>query len=105
MRDSKHNSVTVEIDEMNKKISKITNIDITKIKMNKTDISNIEKMMKDKIDALSINITKEICEQITKSQKSVHQKPVRSTVPQSSPVEERELDQIPQYSASRLTSR
>ena len=76
LRDNKHNSVTVEIDEINKKISKITSIDITKIKMNKTDISNIEKKMKDKIDILSINITKEIHEQITKSQKPVPQKPV-----------------------------
>jgi len=71
LRDNKHSSVMIEIDKINKKIAKITSIDITKIKMNNSDISNIEKKMKDKIDVLSINITKEIREQITKSQKPV----------------------------------
>ena len=71
LRDNKHSSVMIEIDKINKKIAKITSIDITKIKMNNSDISNIEKKLKEKIDILSINITKEIREQITKSQKPV----------------------------------
>jgi len=75
VRDNKYSSTAIEINEINKKInllntdiSKITSIDITKIKINKTDISNIDKKIKEKIDFLSINITKEIREQITKSQ-------------------------------------
>lgn len=75
VRDNKYSSTAIEINEINKKInllntdiSKITSFDITKIKMNKTDISNIDKKIKEKIDFLSINITEKIREQITKSQ-------------------------------------